>query len=287
MEKYYQISDLEAITGIKAPTIRMWEMRYDIIRPKRNDSNRRYYDQATLNKFILIAQLYYSDVKISTIAQMSVEELKNKALELYKPSKEFENLHLDLHKAVLDYNVFAFFKILNDYYLAYNYENFISDIILPYLYKIDVLYKLSILNELHKNFAFDNVSRFLFNIMSAIDKYFIPDENKRILIYSDSEPFNKILLLACEVVLKRNNYYVIAFNSIGNQKFLLRNIDSFNVKRVLNILPLSQEDIKNLLNFVQKNNSVAFYVVDLLFRLDVSLDNLVIINYFDQLQNEI
>jgi hypothetical protein len=34
----YSIKDLEHLSGIKAHTLRIWEQRYDIINPKRTDT---------------------------------------------------------------------------------------------------------------------------------------------------------------------------------------------------------------------------------------------------------
>ncbi len=46
----YSINDLEKLSGIKAHTIRMWEKRYNIIEPKRTDTNIRYYHNCDLKK---------------------------------------------------------------------------------------------------------------------------------------------------------------------------------------------------------------------------------------------
>ena len=48
----FSIKDLEHLSGIKAHTIRIWEQRYELINPKRTDTNIRYYDDKDL-KLIL------------------------------------------------------------------------------------------------------------------------------------------------------------------------------------------------------------------------------------------
>ena len=40
---FYQIKDLERLSGIKAHTIRIWEKRYSVIEPHRTPTNIRYY----------------------------------------------------------------------------------------------------------------------------------------------------------------------------------------------------------------------------------------------------
>jgi len=89
MQKKYHIHDLEDITGIKAHTIRMWEKRYNIIKPDRSNTNIRYYDEATFKKFLLISQLYHNNIKISDISRLNIEQLKEKAL---FPKKMYFNI---------------------------------------------------------------------------------------------------------------------------------------------------------------------------------------------------
>ena len=39
----YSIKELEKLSGIKAHTIRIWEKRYNLIDPRRTNTNIRYY----------------------------------------------------------------------------------------------------------------------------------------------------------------------------------------------------------------------------------------------------
>ena len=53
----YSIKDLEQLSGIKAHTLRIWEQRYNIINPKRTDTNIRTYDDKDLKPESLNALL--------------------------------------------------------------------------------------------------------------------------------------------------------------------------------------------------------------------------------------
>ena len=46
------IKDIENLSGIKAHTIRIWEKRYQLLEPKRTDSNIRYYTDEDLKKIL-------------------------------------------------------------------------------------------------------------------------------------------------------------------------------------------------------------------------------------------
>src|SRR4051812_42091484 len=72
----FTIGDIENLCGIKAHTLRIWEKRYDILTPKRKESNHRYYDNDDLKHILKVAYLYHHGYKISKIAGLQEEELK-------------------------------------------------------------------------------------------------------------------------------------------------------------------------------------------------------------------
>ncbi|MFW5645114.1 MAG: MerR family transcriptional regulator [Bacteroidota bacterium] len=53
----YSIKDLEKLSGIKAHTLRIWEKRYNLVEPKRTETNIRYYDDDDLKRIMNIALL--------------------------------------------------------------------------------------------------------------------------------------------------------------------------------------------------------------------------------------
>ena len=60
----YSIRDLEKLSGIKAHTLRIWESRYGIIKPKRTPTNIRYYLDEDLKLVLNIAFLNKNGFKI-------------------------------------------------------------------------------------------------------------------------------------------------------------------------------------------------------------------------------
>ena len=73
----YSIRDIEQLSGIKAHTIRIWEQRYNFIKPKRTDTNIRYYDDEDLKLILNISLLKDNGHKISKISKMPIEDLKS------------------------------------------------------------------------------------------------------------------------------------------------------------------------------------------------------------------
>lgn len=55
-KKFYKISDVAAILGIPASTLRFWEKEFTIIKPRRNAKNIRFYTPADIE---IIRKIYY------------------------------------------------------------------------------------------------------------------------------------------------------------------------------------------------------------------------------------
>ena len=70
----YSIKDLEKLSGIKAHTLRIWEQRYDFLKPKRTDTKIRYYTDEQLRLLLNIGTLNRNGMKISKIAELNEQE---------------------------------------------------------------------------------------------------------------------------------------------------------------------------------------------------------------------
>ena len=79
METQYAIKDLERLSGVKAHTLRVWEQRYGILKPKRSDTNIRYYSSEDLKRILNISLLNSNGFKISKIATLPDDEILNQA----------------------------------------------------------------------------------------------------------------------------------------------------------------------------------------------------------------
>ena len=83
----FSIKNLEHLSGIKAHTIRIWEKRYNLFEPERTETNIRLYNLDSLQKLLNVSMLYKNGFKISKIARMEVNEIKDK-VHTYYSSKE-------------------------------------------------------------------------------------------------------------------------------------------------------------------------------------------------------
>ncbi|MEJ6750730.1 MAG: MerR family transcriptional regulator, partial [Bacteroidia bacterium] len=88
MNKGLSIKDLENLSGIKAHTIRIWEKRYNILDPKRTNTNIRYYDTQDLTKLLNITSILDSGMRISKVSALTKDEINQQILEI-----KSENIH--------------------------------------------------------------------------------------------------------------------------------------------------------------------------------------------------
>lgn len=81
----YTIKEVETITGVKAHTLRVWEKRYQICDPTRDDQNKRCYSEAEMRHLVKISHLNQRGHKISALAKLSCQDLEL----LYKEACEY------------------------------------------------------------------------------------------------------------------------------------------------------------------------------------------------------
>lgn len=286
MPKKYHIRDLEEVTGIKAHTIRIWEKRYNLIEPERSETNIRYYDEATFKKFLLITKLYYSDVKISDISKLSLEEMQEKVTFLHPVEAEFETWATDLLLAVINFDNFQFEKILKDSSFSFNLDKTFSLFLIPFVHKIETLWNSNSITLLHKQFAFENIKRFLYNISYSVVTNYPKGEN-RIVLVADNEEFNAFILLYADIVLRKKNYDVIFLNKIDDLRLFFDDIADFNVFKAITVASQNPEKAEKVIKNIKKHKKVLFYLIDLKFYFDLDFKNLILINNLEELESEL
>src|SRR6056300_1202641 len=90
----YSIKDLEYLSGIKAHTLRIWEQRYDFIKPKRTDTNIRYYDDNDLKLILNVSILKDNGFKISKISRMPSDLMNKEIVKLAESNLDYpEQIH--------------------------------------------------------------------------------------------------------------------------------------------------------------------------------------------------
>ncbi|MEQ9302640.1 MAG: MerR family transcriptional regulator, partial [Marinoscillum sp.] len=162
----FSIRDLEHLSGIKAHTLRIWEQRYELIKPKRTDTNIRYYDDHDLKLILNVALLKENGIKISKIAEMSDGELQREVLKLTERNLRYpEQIHA-LTISMVDLDEDRFNKIISSNILKLGFEKTMMNVIYPFLSKIGILWQTSAINPAQVHFISNLVRQ---KLIAAID----------------------------------------------------------------------------------------------------------------------
>jgi MerR family transcriptional regulator, light-induced transcriptional regulator len=162
----YSIRDLENISGIKAHTLRIWEQRYEILQPKRTDTNIRYYDDDDLRLLLSISTLNCNGYKISAIAKMTREEVHNACKCLHSVCDEFAHQINAMSLAMLELDEERFEKAIVNCSCKYGFEETMLKIIYPFFERVGMLWQTGMITSVQEHFVSNLVRQ---KLVAAID----------------------------------------------------------------------------------------------------------------------
>ncbi len=148
----YSIKDIEEITGVKAHTLRIWEKRYNIVKPERTKTNIRYYTEDHLKRILNISILNKNGIKISHIAEMSPDQIKEHTSRLNNSEEHFKDQLDVLSFAVINMDEYAVNVILDKYINDYGFEKTMDILINPFLTKLSTLWVTGTIKSVHESF---------------------------------------------------------------------------------------------------------------------------------------
>jgi len=204
---YYSIKDIEQLSGIKAHTLRIWEQRYNFIRPKRTDTNIRFYDDDDLKLVLNIALLKDNGLKISRICEMQEDELRTEVKTLMEKKLGFPDQIQGLTLAMLELDEERFEKILSTNILQIGFERTMINLINPFFLKIGILWQTGAINPAQEHFISNLIRQ---KIIVAIDGQITSaNYNKKYLLYLPPNELHEITLLFSNYIAKSRNNKVI------------------------------------------------------------------------------
>ncbi|OAD45040.1 MerR family transcriptional regulator [Polaribacter atrinae] len=181
----FTIKDLENISGIKAHTIRIWEKRYNLLEPKRTETNIRFYSNENLQKLLNIVLLNNNDFKISKIAKMSDEELilQTRAL-AFAASLNDEAIN-SLKLSMFQFDKIMFNNVYHKLLEEKTFQEIFKDVFVPFLNDVGLLWQTDTLKPAHEHFISNlivqkiliNTEKLQFNIRNTTKTYvlFLPE----------------------------------------------------------------------------------------------------------------
>tara|TARA_R110000822_G_scaffold41861_4_gene114239 strand:+ start:1624 stop:2523 length:900 start_codon:yes stop_codon:yes gene_type:complete len=204
----YSIKDLEQLSGIKAHTLRIWEQRYDLINPKRTETNIRFYDQDDLKLVLNVSLLKDNGVKISKIAEMTREELNEAILNISEENTSFADQIYALTLCMIDLDEQGFEKIISSSTLKYGFERTMMGLVIPFLSKIGVMWLTDSINPAQEHFISHLIRQ---KIMVAIDGEPANTNSsaKKYMLFLPEGELHELILLFANYLIKSREGKVI------------------------------------------------------------------------------
>lgn len=247
---HYSIKEIEQLSGIKAHTLRVWEQRYNFIKPKRTETNIRYYNDADLKLVLNISLLKDKGYKISKICCMTIEEFQEEVLRLSENKMGFPEQINDLTLAMLELDEDRFEKIFSTSILQIGFERTIIDLIFPFFQKIGILWQTGTISPAQEHFITNLIKQ---KIIVAIDGQLINsvNYNKKYLLFLPENELHEISLLFSAYIVKSRNHNIIYIGQDVPHLDLVNIYKDHNPDFLLTILTTSPP-LKDVQDYIYK-----------------------------------
>lgn len=201
---YFSIRDIENLSGIKAQTLRIWEVRYRIFVPKRKKSNHRLYDNEDLKQLLRIAYLYKQGWKISKMSQLSPDEILAKVTETADQNKTGSFYANQLLEAAIDFDHTRFSRLLNQTIEAMGFEPCITQVCYPLLQKVGILWMTSHVIPAQEHFCSYLIQH---KIIAVTDTLPLPQPGAtEILLFCPHGEYHELPIIFIHYLLRKNGW---------------------------------------------------------------------------------
>jgi MerR family transcriptional regulator, light-induced transcriptional regulator len=199
----FTIRDLENISGIKAHTIRIWEKRYNLLEPKRTETNIRFYTPESLTKLLNIVLLNKNNFKISKIAAMSEDMITAKSRELAFSIATNDEAINSFKVAMFQFDKILFNNTYNKLLHKKTFREIFKDIFIPFLEHIGLLWHTDSLLPAHEHFISNLIAQKI-QINTEKLQYSITNTNKTYVLFLPENEIHELglLYLNYELVLR-------------------------------------------------------------------------------------
>jgi len=244
----YSIADLEILTGIKAHTIRIWEKRYSVIRPKRTHTNIRYYDDEDLKKLANIALLNQNGFKISQLSEMPSSEIEG-IVANFNDVEVFNRDALDaLTLSILQLNEKNFVHLINTNSNQLGFDKTFNEILMPLLDKLNDMWLSGSIKKVHEEFVSRIIKK---KLIQELCKY----EHQQLccsscfLLFQPLDEKQELNQLFVELTIRKNHFKVV---DLGSELMVNDLVDAIQIAKP-----------KFLFSIIHEENSIPF-IEDLL-----------------------
>ncbi|MDD2820658.1 MAG: MerR family transcriptional regulator [Flavobacterium sp.] len=240
IKNVFSIKDLENLSGIKAHTIRIWEKRYNVLKPMRTDTNIRLYDLPSLQKLLNITLLHDYGYKISKIATYSEDKIPSLVREIISSKTAKSHAISDFKMAMMNFDQELFFTTYNWLIAEKSFKEIFHQVFIPLMNELGLLWQSDTITPAHEHFISYLIKQ---KLLVNTEKLQVLKQTKKDKVFVLSLPMNEIhelglMYLHYEILL--NGYKSIYLGEsmpIENLKDLKRHYDAIVFVSYLTVQP--------------------------------------------------
>ena len=210
----YSISDLAHYSGVKAPTIRMWEKRYNLFCPKRSCTNIRTYDNDELRKLINVHSLIQAGWKISKVVELPEAQLDIEVKEIMLAKNQQvcpDFLINSLMVHMLTFDELKFSSVIDQVIDQFGIKQTIQNIVYPFLKRVGLLWQVNDISPAQEHFASAIIRR---KLLTAIDRLeYQPKSDVTFILCLPPDEFHELPLILAHYILLENKIRTIYLGS--------------------------------------------------------------------------
>ncbi|SDM57374.1 MerR HTH family regulatory protein [Daejeonella rubra] len=259
----FSISQLSQFSGIKPHTIRVWEQRYNALKPNRSDGNTRYYDDYQLRRLLNIVSLMDNGHKVSTLCSMTDDDLFFLVSNSNTPriSESTEYYISQLIAAGISYDAGYFEIIFSDCFLKFGMKDAYMKVIYPMMERIGLMWATNSLPTAHEHFISNIVRQ---KLLAVLDSIVAPDPaSESWLLFLPENEFHEIGLLYAHLIIRLSGKKVIYLGSNLPVESVISAIHDIKPENLLLFLvhyDLPEQIQKSLDKFYESFNGNKIYL---------------------------
>ena len=251
----FSIKDLENLTGIKAHTIRIWEKRYNLLEPKRTETNIRYYDLASFQKLLNVSYLNNSGYKISKIATLKPEDIPRLVREIASEANLESHAVNSFKLSMVNFDQALFYSTYDSLLKDKSFETIFYEVFIPLLTEIGLLWQTNTITPAHEHFLTSLIRQKILINIEKIQEETSPISDKTFVLFlPDNEIHELGLLFLNYQLVAHGNFSILLGPSVPMDG--LKDLDNYYDNLVFvsyfTIKPLKEEINKYIKDFERK-----------------------------------
>ena len=204
---YFSISDLEQLSGIKAHTIRMWEQRYDLLRPVRTATNIRMYGEHELRRLLNVTTLCGRGQRISQVARLSDAEMQAAVLACCNDAHDYHLQVNALLAAMLSFDEHRLNQLFNESTSNLGFEKMMLHVAYPLLQRIGLMWLAGTVNPAQEHLLAHLLRQKMLAATDALPE--VPTSARRWVLFLPADELHELALLFMNFALRVRGHHTL------------------------------------------------------------------------------